>query len=74
MSNQVAHVLHWSAAAADAGRGGHVAEVAADVAEQMVAADGGDEQVGVAVVVVVADGDAHAVEVDRQARPPRSRR
>ena len=32
------------------------------VAEEVAAAEGGDEQVGVAVVVVVADGHAHAEE------------
>ena len=45
------------------GRLGHVVEVAlAVVAEQVAAADGRDVEVGVAVVVVVADGHAHAVE------------
>ena len=42
---------------------GDVLEVAlAVVAEQMAAADGRDVEVGVAVVVVIADGDALAVE------------
>ena len=45
------------------GRLGHVHELPlAVVAEEMAAAEGGDEEVGVAVVVVVAHGDAHAVE------------
>ena len=36
----------------------------AGVAEQAVLPDAGDEQVGEAVVVEVADGDAHAVHLD----------
>lgn len=30
--------------------------------EQLTAADAGDEEIGAAVVIVVPDGDAHAVE------------
>ena len=43
----------------------------AGVAEQPVLADAGDEEVGKAVVVVVADGDAHAVHLDVEARRAR---
>src|SRR5678815_163562 len=53
-------------AAADARYGGDVAEVTADVPEQVVDADGRDEQVGPAVVVVVRRRDAHAVDVRGQ--------
>ena len=49
---------------ADAGRCGHVREVTADVSEQVIGADRGDEQVDPAVVVVVGGGDAHPVQVD----------
>ena len=42
---------------------GHVDECAfAGVAKQPVLADAGDENIGKAVVVVIADGHAHAVE------------
>ncbi len=36
----------------------------AGVAKEAILADAGDEQVGEAVVVVIADGDAHAVHFD----------
>ena len=36
------------------------------VVEQPVLPDGGDQDVREAVVVVVGDGDAHAVHLDRQ--------
>ena len=50
------------------GRGGDVVEVAlAVVAEEIAAADGRDVEVGVAVVVVVADG--HALAVKRLVEP-----
>ncbi len=39
----------------------------AGVAEQPVLADAGDENVGEAVVVVIADGHAHAVEFNIEA-------
>ena len=39
----------------------------AGVAEQPVLADAGDEDVRKAVIVVVADGDAHAVHLDIEA-------
>ncbi len=39
----------------------------AGVVEQAVLADAGDENVGKAVVVVVADGDAHAVHFEVEA-------
>ena len=49
----------------DAGRLRHVAELAAAfVVEQPVAFERGDVDVVAAVVVVVADGDAHAVHLD----------
>jgi hypothetical protein len=51
-----------------AGLVGHLPEVSSLVAEQPVAADRGDEDVDPAVVVVVADGDAHAVQLDVQSR------
>ena len=52
-------------ALAEAGGVGDVDERAlAGVAEESVLADAGDEDVGKAVVVVVADGHAHAVEFD----------
>ena len=55
-------------APAEAARLGDVDECAlAGVAEQTVLADAGDEDVGKAVVVVVADGDAHAVHLDVEA-------
>ncbi len=56
--------------AADAGRRGDVGEARAGVlvAQQLVGADRGDEQVDVAVVVVVAGGDARAVEREIDAR------
>ena len=47
---------------------GHVAELAAAVVvEQAVAVERGDVDVVAAVVVVVADGDAHAVHLDVEA-------
>ena len=56
------------AAAAQAGLFGDVDEVAAPgVLKQAVLADGGDQNIGEAVVVVVGDGHAHAVHFDRQA-------
>src|SRR5262245_17341900 len=52
----------------DAGRFGHVFKpFAFDVVEQVVLADTGDENVGPAVVVVVADANTHAV--DRHVEP-----
>ena len=53
------------AAAAQPGLLGDVDEVAAAVVlEQAVLPDGGDQDIGKAVVVVVADGHAHAVHFD----------
>ena len=54
-------------AAADAGGGGHIREAPVDVAEQMVAADGRDEEIDPPVVVVVSRRDAHPVQIHRQA-------
>ena len=49
-------------AAAESALGGDVGECAfAGVAKEAVLADAGDENVRKAVVVVIADGDAHAV-------------
>ena len=49
-------------AVAESALGGDVDECAfAGVAKEAVLADAGDENVGKAVVVVIADGDAHAV-------------
>ena len=54
--------------AGEAARSGHVEERAlAGVPEQPVLSDAGDEQVGIAVVVEVADGGAHSVELDIEA-------
>ena len=51
---------------------GHVAELAvAFVVEQAVAFERGDVDVVAAVVVVVADGDAHAVDLDVEAAAAR---
>ena len=56
------------AAAAQAGLLGDVDECpVAGVLKQPVLADGGDEDVGKAVVVVIGDGHAHAVHLDGQA-------
>ena len=51
---------------------GDVAELAAAfVVEQAVAVEGGDVEVVAAVVVVVADGHAHAVHLDVEAAAAR---
>ncbi len=55
-------------AAGHAGAGGDVVKTAADVLEQGVPPDGGDVEVGPAVVVEVAGGHAHAVALHRQAQ------
>ena len=53
-------------------RAGRVDERAlAGVAEQAVLPDARDEQIGEAVVVVVADGDAHPIQLDVESRRPR---
>ena len=52
--------------------GADVAEPPADVAQQRVMPDRGDEEVDPAVVVVVAGGQPHAVGVERQTRRRRS--
>ena len=55
-------VLHSDGAARDAGRGRHVGEGAvAVVLVEEVGAEAGDVEVEIAVVVVVADGDAGLV-------------
>ena len=62
-------------ASGEAARPGDVDERAlAGVAEQPVLPDARDEDVGIAVVVEVADGDAHPVELDVEAGAARSRR